>query len=65
MPHIILRLPTVIERTGLSRSTLYLLISRAEFPGQVQLGTRSVGWVESEVQAWLESRIAKGRKVRP
>jgi len=65
MPHIILRLPTVIERTGLSRSTLYLLISRTEFPGQVQLGTRSVGWVESEVQSWLEGRIAKGRKVSP
>ncbi len=65
MPHIILRLPTVIERTGLSRSTLYLLISRTEFPSQVQLGTRSVGWVESEVQAWLEGRITQGRKAKP
>lgn len=46
-----------VERTvGLSRSQIYLLIQRGEFPRPVQLGPRAVGWPESAVQQWLEAR---------
>lgn len=58
----ILRLPTVKARTGLSRSTIYLRVSQGTFPKPVCLGGRAVGWVESEVQQWLEQRIEASRK---
>lgn len=56
-----IRLPEVLAMTGISRSTLYLLIEKGAFPGQISLGARSVAWVESEVRDWMESRI-KDRK---
>lgn len=57
----VLRLPAVIARTGLSRSSIYAAVARKQFPSPVSLGARSVGWIESEVQAWLEARIAASR----
>lgn len=57
----ILRLPTVKARTGLSRSTIYLRVSEGTFPKPVGLGSRAVGWVESEIQQWLEQRIEASR----
>lgn len=53
---IILRLPKVQERVGLSRSTLYAKIKDGTFPAGIKLGTgaRAVGWLESDVNAWLE-----------
>ncbi|HXG27266.1 MAG TPA: AlpA family transcriptional regulator [Nevskiales bacterium] len=62
MAESILRLPQVKARTGLSRSSIYAAISRGEFPKPVALGTRSVGWPESEVSAWIERRIAASRR---
>jgi len=58
----ILRLPSVKGRTGLSRSTIYLRVSEGTFPKPVSLGGRAVGWVESEIQQWLERRIEASRK---
>ena len=58
----ILRLPVVKARTGLSRSTIYLRVSEGEFPKPVSLGGRAVGWIESEIQQWLERRIEASRK---
>jgi prophage regulatory protein len=57
----ICRLPDVMARTGLSRSTIYELVSRGEFPSQISLGPRTVGWVENEISDWIESRIDKSR----
>jgi len=57
----ILRLPDVKTRTGLSRSTIYALVKNECFPKYVSLGVRSVGWVESEVEAWIESRVNASR----
>ncbi|MGP6276419.1 helix-turn-helix transcriptional regulator [Pseudomonas aeruginosa] len=54
----IIRLSGVIETTGLARSTIYKLISEDGFPSPVPLVGRSVGWLESEVQEWIKSRIA-------
>lgn len=53
----ILRLPSIIEITGLSRSTIYLRISKGEFPSPVSLGGRAVGWVEEDVNIWLSEKI--------
>ena len=59
----ILRLPTVKTRTGLSRSTIYLRVSEGTFPRPVSLGGRAVGWLEAEIQEWLQRRIEASRKV--
>jgi len=58
----ILRLPDVKARTGLSRSTIYLRISQGTFPAPIALSVRSVGWIESEVDAWIAERIKMSRK---
>ena len=63
MPHTMLRFPTVKARTSLSRSTIYLRISRGTFPAPVSLGGRAVGWIEAEVNAWLTARIAQRRLI--
>lgn len=60
----ILRLPAVKNRTGLSRSTIYLRISQDTFPKPVSLGARAVGWVESEIQEWLQRQIETSRKTK-
>jgi prophage regulatory protein len=56
----ILRLSDVVDATGESRSTIYKRISEGEFPRPVKLGTKSVGWVEDEIAAYNEARIAAG-----
>ena len=58
----ILRLPAVKERTGLSRSAIYLNISRGLFPNQIALGIRTVGWLESDINEWIEQQIKLTRK---
>ncbi len=58
----ILRLPDVKSRTGLSRSSIYLKISENSFPPPVSLGgKRAVGWIETEVQEWIEQQIKLSR----
>ena len=57
----ILRLADVKTRTGLSRSTIYLNISNGIFPRHISLGARCVGWLESEIDAWITARIRKSR----
>lgn len=58
IPLVILRRREVQARTGLGRSTIYDGIQAGTFPRPIQLGPRSVGWIESEVTAWLVARIA-------
>jgi prophage regulatory protein len=58
MTHVILRLPAVKARTGLSRSTIYLRIKEGTFPAPVSLGSRMVGWPSHEVDALNAARIA-------
>jgi prophage regulatory protein len=62
MPNdLILRLPQVMARVGLSRSSIYLGISRSEFPRQVRLGARAVGWLQSDIDEWVRHRVALHR----
>lgn len=53
----ILRLPTFKSLTGLSRSTIYLRMSEGSFPKQVNLGSRAVGWISSEIDHWIEEKL--------
>lgn len=57
----ILRLPAVLSRTGLGRSTVYLYISKGRFPKPISLGPRAVGWLEAEIDEWLERQIQASR----
>jgi len=54
-PDRILRLDTVLDRTGLSRSTLYRKIQTGSFPRQVKIAARCAGWRESAVNVWLRN----------
>ena len=65
MLHTILRIPAVKTSTGLSRSTIYLRIAEGTFPRPISLGGRAVGWLEAEIQEWLQQRIEASREVRP
>ena len=51
-----IRLPEVLHLTGLSRSTVYRMEGRGDFPKRRQLGAGSVGWNYGEVIAWMEAR---------
>lgn len=51
----ILRLSTVLDRTGLSRSTLYRRMGEGRFPKQIAISQRCAGWRESEVREWLDN----------
>jgi prophage regulatory protein len=60
-PRIILRLRQVVARTGLSRSTIYERIHAGEFPAQIALGARAVGWLEADVEAWIARQVERTR----
>lgn len=57
----IFRLPKVKEATGLSRSTIYEMIERGDFPRPIQLAPRAVGWIETEISDWISERITATR----
>lgn len=61
MSHTILRLPEVKQRTGLSRSTIYLRIANSEFPVPISLGGRSVGWLETSIDEWITAKIEESQ----
>ena len=65
MSNVILRLPTVRARTGLSRSTIYLHVADGSFPRPVSLGVRAVGWVESDIEDWISRKITASRAASP
>ncbi|EJG0618029.1 AlpA family transcriptional regulator [Vibrio parahaemolyticus] len=52
-----LRLKDVIEKTGLSKSAIYSKIKEREFPASVPIGSRTVAWLEADVEQWLEWRV--------
>jgi prophage regulatory protein len=67
----ILRRKQVEARTGLSRSTIYAKIRHnpkrpsdydQTFPTPVSIGAKAVGWVESEIDAWLTAQVEQSRK---
>ena len=64
---VILRLPDVIARTGLSRSSIYGMMKnqsgnrQLQFPKSVRLSARSVGWIEEEINNFIQARINESR----
>jgi prophage regulatory protein len=60
-PVTILRARQVREKTGLSRSTIYLKIQKGEFPAGVSLGDRAVGWLSNDIEGWITSRAPASR----
>jgi prophage regulatory protein len=58
----ILRLALVKQRTGLSRSSIYSGVKQGTFPAQISLGPRAVGWLESSIDEWIQSRIELSAK---
>ena len=60
----LLRLPAVLERTGLGRSALYALMKAGEFPRPLRIGARAVAWLEDEVDEWIRKR-PRGGSERP
>ncbi|MDN0120009.1 AlpA family transcriptional regulator [Yersinia frederiksenii] len=59
MANNLIRLPIVMERTGFSEPWIYRLMSQGRFPRPTKLGRRAVAWVESEVDSWIDARIAE------
>ena len=57
----LIRLPAVIERTGYSRSWIYELINQKQFPQPIKIGSRAVGFIESEIEEFLQELISKSR----
>ncbi len=55
----IIRLPQVKTKTGLSRSSIYALIRANKFPKQVKLTERTSGWLETEIDQWIEQRASE------
>jgi prophage regulatory protein len=56
-----LRIQSVIDKVGLSKSHLYAQIAKNNFPAPIKLGARSSAWVESEVEQWMEERTTESR----
>lgn len=64
MSESILRLKEVQARTGLSRSTIYQKLNQSpsKFPQPISLGKRAIGFVESEINDWIQDRISESRQ---
>lgn len=60
-PISIIRLKQVLRKTGIGRSTLYHQIKSGEFPRPIKLGSRSVGWITSEIESWITAKAQKNR----
>lgn len=56
------RLPTVLRRLGVSRSTLYKLIQEGNFNAPVKLGPRSVGWLSTDADEFIAARVLASRQ---
>lgn len=56
-----IRLPKVIEKIAIGRTTVYEKIKTGEFPKPYPLGARAVAWLEEDIDAWIEARITASR----
>lgn len=53
----IIRLTTVLARTGLSRSTIYRKIAEGTFPAQLRISVKGAGWRESDINRWIADPV--------
>lgn len=61
----VLRLPAVLSKTGLGRSSIYARLATGDFPAPIKLGVRSIGWNEADIDEWITSRIEASFQTRP
>lgn len=57
--HQLLRLKGVEEKTGLKRSQIYLYMKEGTFPNSIKIGPASVAWLESEIDEWINLKLAE------
>lgn len=55
----VLKKPVVLKIVGVTRTTLQTMIENKEFPAPIRLSARAIGWIDTEVQGWLDSKIAE------
>jgi len=58
----LLRFPEVRRAVGLSRSTIWRMASRGDFPKPIRIGKTAVAWPSSEVERWISDRVTASRK---
>jgi Predicted transcriptional regulator len=58
VPETLDRLPTVLDRVGASKTTVYAMMKTGDFPAPVKIGRRAVAWRRSDVDAWIASRVS-------
>lgn len=57
-------LAKVMSKTTLGRSTIYAYVKERKFPAPIKLGDRAIGWIDSEIDAWIEERIKASRSAK-
>ena len=57
----LIRLSEVLKRTGYSKAWVYARMSRGQFPQSVKIGARAIAFIESEIDDWIDQRIAESR----
>lgn len=63
MAHKILRMPSVMEKTGLSRSAIYQRMMQETFPKSIPIGRRAVGWLEADVEKWVDRCVERAQGI--
>ncbi len=63
VPNILLRRKQVESQIGLGRSAIYKLMSKGMFPKPIKLTDKAVAWQQSQIDAWIESRISTSQKL--
>ena len=61
MSNTLIRLTEVQRRTGYSKAWIYRLMGQGKFPASVNIGSRAIAFVESEIDEWINQRIAESR----
>lgn len=59
-----LRLPAILDITGLNRATIYEMIDRGDFPRPCKIGARAIAWPETDLENWVKERLAEREGVR-
>jgi prophage regulatory protein len=62
MPHQLLRLRQVQEKTGLKRTQIYLYMKTGDFPHSIKIGPASIAWLESEIDDWISMKLTHRRQ---
>ena len=57
----LIRLPEVIDRVGLSRSTIYMFMQQGKFPKSIKLGSRAVAWNAEEIDARIQEKVDQSK----